>query len=616
MKHTRIHSNFPVAAFPWVFSERNLPEHFDGVISKQQLGPFLEGWYNWYVNTPGGVDSRGARADLASILVMTQEDMAEIEANHAAIRRELYVLSTQTHTQHFLELSSRYMLRCVRRHPASYGTGKHERIGIQRQPNAAASSDAAGPPEKRPKLYASGYRSYLSDVTANDPRGCARPGTGHDYNNLPAAEKQAYEAMASSANEAIKLGSRGFRPNKRIVTGTVNRKSAEERSRALREAAELDPSNTSAAKSLQSMNLCSSTDFDDGIRALKRGLRAAAASDTIVTAIQDDVLADHDRSSRSDGGPFSKIPPHVAEALGAEWKVYPHSFLSNFQHVRGSFPAATKAIGTLAKANGAYDVSKSLSSKLRNLGGELHKPARHDSMAKASREASAKLTSPCNEAGFCVHGAAGRDTRGMKAQLLNVLTLQRFNPGNNKSGRGVLLRSGIVVCAIGCSKPPGVMLAGAVGPQPPDVVECNRWLHIGVMELRPNAFEAHTLELRTPADKLDTTEPCGEITLVGKWEFESTWTFVRDLCKTHFWFLRFFHFSSSARPLGRLEPIQCVVKELEPLRGMSRALRFWNGKDDVDRAARLEHNRIQREFKKAAETGTELTLTMFEPTRT
>jgi hypothetical protein len=281
------------------------------------------------------------------------------------------------------------------------------------------------------------------------------------------------------------------------------------------------------------LNLDSSTDFDEGIRVLKRGLRAAAESDSIVNAIHDDVIAAHDRSSRNDGGPFNEIPPHVAEALGVDWKVYPHSFLSNFQHVRGSFLAATQAVGTLAQANSKYDISVALAAEVSALREELHKPARPDAMAVASQKAKVTVTSLCNVAGFCVHGAAGRNTRAMKSQMLNVLTLQRFAPNNNKRGCQLLLRSGVVVCVIGCSPSPGAMLDGAVGPQQPPVVECNRWLHLGLMEKRPNMFEAQTLELRTPSDKLDDTEPCGEITLVGKWVFDSTWTLCRDLCKTH-----------------------------------------------------------------------------------
>ena len=161
MKHTRIHSNFPTAAFPWIFSQRKLSEHFDGAICKQRLGPFLQGWYEWFSQQPGGVDSRGARADLSAILVMPQEDMSEVEALHAAIRRELYALSTQTHTTDFVDLSCRYMLRCVRRHPVSYGPGSTVSFGVVRQQHPESESEAAEPNDKRPKLHASGHRLYL-----------------------------------------------------------------------------------------------------------------------------------------------------------------------------------------------------------------------------------------------------------------------------------------------------------------------------------------------------------------------------------------------------------------------------------------------------------------------
>ena len=60
-KHTRLHTNFPIEAFPWVFSQKNLSEHFDEITCKQRLGPFLQSWYEWFVTQPGGVDSRGAR---------------------------------------------------------------------------------------------------------------------------------------------------------------------------------------------------------------------------------------------------------------------------------------------------------------------------------------------------------------------------------------------------------------------------------------------------------------------------------------------------------------------------------------------------------------------------
>ena len=54
--------------------------------------------------------------------------MAEIEAIHAAIRRELVVLSTQAKTLDFMELSDRHVLRCARRHPIHYGVTPHKKM--------------------------------------------------------------------------------------------------------------------------------------------------------------------------------------------------------------------------------------------------------------------------------------------------------------------------------------------------------------------------------------------------------------------------------------------------------------------------------------------------------
>ena len=64
------------------------------------------------------------------MVILTQEDMAEIEAIHASIRRELFVLSTQVCTLDFLELSDRHVMRCVRRHPSSYGVALHTAFGL------------------------------------------------------------------------------------------------------------------------------------------------------------------------------------------------------------------------------------------------------------------------------------------------------------------------------------------------------------------------------------------------------------------------------------------------------------------------------------------------------
>ena len=80
-----------------------------------------------------GLNSRACRADLEATIILLQDNMAEIEALHASIRRELNVLSTQTHSLDFLELSDRFVLRTFRRHPAAYGVKAPKDIGFHAQ---------------------------------------------------------------------------------------------------------------------------------------------------------------------------------------------------------------------------------------------------------------------------------------------------------------------------------------------------------------------------------------------------------------------------------------------------------------------------------------------------
>ena len=126
--------------------------------------------------------------------------------------------------------------------------------------------------------------------------------------------------------------------------------SVDARASALRSACEVSPSNAFTAHYLQSSGLTSATDFDDGIRSPQRGLRIAAATYKATFAIQDEALATHDQTSRMDGGPSSRVPPHATDALGADWELYPHSLWRNLQHVRGSFPVATKTVGTIGQS--------------------------------------------------------------------------------------------------------------------------------------------------------------------------------------------------------------------------------------------------------------------------
>ena len=118
--------NFPWLSFLWLISPLPLSEQYNSVSCKDRLGHWFKSWCAYWV-ARGDLDSRAARADLEGTLILLQEDMAEIEAIHAAIRRELVVLSTQSKTLGFMELSDRHELRCARTHPIHYGVTPHKK---------------------------------------------------------------------------------------------------------------------------------------------------------------------------------------------------------------------------------------------------------------------------------------------------------------------------------------------------------------------------------------------------------------------------------------------------------------------------------------------------------
>ena len=55
------------------------------------------------------------------------------------------------------------------------------------------------------------------------------------------------------------------------------------------------------------MHLGTENDFDEGVRVLKRGIRAAAHADSVTQAIQDGALASHDGASRRNTTAFGAL---------------------------------------------------------------------------------------------------------------------------------------------------------------------------------------------------------------------------------------------------------------------------------------------------------------------
>ena len=93
-QHLDVHMNFPWAGVFWLFSPHGLKGEYDKIKCKDLLGDWFGQWCAYW-DSMEGLDSREAIADLVSVIILMQEDNAEIEALHASIRRELYLLSTQ-----------------------------------------------------------------------------------------------------------------------------------------------------------------------------------------------------------------------------------------------------------------------------------------------------------------------------------------------------------------------------------------------------------------------------------------------------------------------------------------------------------------------------------------
>lgn len=219
----------------------------------------------------------------------------------------------------------------------------------------------------------------------------------------------------------------------------------------------VDPAQSSAARALKAMNLGVDTDFDDGVRALKRGFSETTEADAITEHIQSLALADHNDSQRKR---MNNLPTEIADSLGSSWHISPHNFKSNLRHMRGSFPMATKAAGVVVSLRDTKNTHTTFVAKMMKHREELHEPAIHDDAPAqtaaestyddAPAQTSAESTTyhlPCHLAGFCVHGSDGAFAKAIHDRFLTTLMQTRF-PKANTIGRRLLCDSVVSVCVL------------------------------------------------------------------------------------------------------------------------------------------------------------------------
>jgi hypothetical protein len=362
------------------------------------------------------------------------------------------------------------------------------------------------------------------------------------FDNVSQSERERLQRDGDAASEAARVGQRGFAPTKRGLERALSRQTRDEKLKALRDSIVVDPSRSSAALSLQGLDINENADFDDGVRIIKRHIRVATSADNIVRALQDEALESHNVQQRHRDGRLLGLPFGVAELLQENWNVLPHAFATTLMHTRGSFPTANKVVGAIVSVKSNVWVSQEYRKKLQEFRNKVHAPAYHDSQPKATKEAARKVELPCNVAGFCLHAAAGLLIRAMHAQLQRVIVSTRF-PKINKEAHDLYDTNGIVLCALAerPMAPAGADgAAGAVLAKP----VITKWVHVGACDRAPRAFFGHLLHLQVGQSSFDHESIVYEINLVGDWIFESSWQFCRFLDKELVWHLRFSDFRS------------------------------------------------------------------------
>jgi hypothetical protein len=102
-----------------------------------------------------------------------------------------------------------------------------------------------------------------------------------------------FEQAAQDSREAIRLGGRGFAPDKREAERNVAREATQRNRDDTQQRGDVDPEHTLAAQTLHDLELGRDTDFDGGITRIKGGVRSASSAGRVALALHADVLGDN-----------------------------------------------------------------------------------------------------------------------------------------------------------------------------------------------------------------------------------------------------------------------------------------------------------------------------------
>lgn len=206
-KHIDVHNRAGIQVFTALSSIDDLRNWIQSFWCKHTAGSWLQSWLDFWLPGEGGQLSLDALADLWSMKVLWVEDTVDIECGHAAVRRDVNVLSAQAKSAQLLTVSSKHIARTVRRHARgtpvlAHGADVPDEV-IRSEPDA---DDEAEEPKAKKAKGSWAYRMFTRERTKDSHEGCGVAGLGAEWHNLPQSERNRFADLGRAAAGANDMG--------------------------------------------------------------------------------------------------------------------------------------------------------------------------------------------------------------------------------------------------------------------------------------------------------------------------------------------------------------------------------------------------------------------------
>lgn len=394
---------------------------------------------------PAGLSSDTAKAKAALFGHLAKTDIAQIEAQHASVRRRLFARGVQTHAHSLVEVSAERVCDRVRHDGLRWANAPHE---AQRQ-SAQGDASATGLRRKRGD-YGGPWRAFVRERSLGSTGVPDLKELGIDYAQLGAEDRQRLEEMGREAREAKLAGAAGG------SFGLTTRQVQRRQKRSTKQAA--------------------ITNFSSGLGAAEgsHGDRRQQALDMVlaqpnasnlegVVATARAVVADAERVSRqAEGDAVARLEEWQSNQGRASVTRFTQAkgglerfegFLQGEPASEGSAVAWAHPTGCTATLCGLAqeDVHKSNLSRAMVLDWiARHRPIYHEECRPLPNTERPPKVPPCWRLGFCACGGGGLVLQMARAGFLKAMKAT-FPP---KSEFRTLLEEKSIVARVHMSRPP------------------------------------------------------------------------------------------------------------------------------------------------------------------